>query len=86
MHGKIIRRPMIQRRLQQHLYIDHIPRANIQVFAGLPIVDDLPVDEQLEALQGHQVDRLELLLELPTPMMQSQREGGLIEVTVTVTH
>lgn len=74
MHGKIIRRPMIQRRLQQHLYIDHIPRANIQVFAGLPIVDDLPVDEQLEALQGHQVDRLELLLEL-----QIVTEGGRVD-------
>jgi len=59
-------RSMIQQ--LQHLYIDHIPRADAEVVAGLPAVDDLPVDEQLEAMQRHQVDRLELLLELPTPM------------------
>lgn len=74
--GKIIRRSMIQH--LQNLHIDHIPRADAQVVTGLPVVDDLTVDEQLEALQGHQVNRLELLLELPTHM-QSRR--GLIEAT-----
>lgn len=62
----------------QNLHIDHIPRADVQVVTGLPVVDDLAVDEQLEALQGHQVNRLELLLELPTHM-QSRR--WLIEAT-----